>query len=81
MGWLLVGAPRSVALPLAGIDLLLGPVWVSSAPVPLDGNGFASQSLPLPAGFTWSGQVALQTVWMHIYGPCGWRLAASNALR
>jgi hypothetical protein len=80
LGALVFGRPLRAGMALFNADLFVGAPLLAIT-VAADASGFASLSLPLPAGFVWNGKLALQSLWLAPAACGGGPLWASNALR
>lgn len=79
-GALALGAPLPTGMALFNVNLFVTAPLIA-VPAVADANGFANQPLPVPAGFVWSGQLALQSIWVAPAACGGALLGASNTLR
>lgn len=79
-GALALGVPLPAGAALFNVDLFVTTPLIA-IPAAAGAGGFASQPLPIPAGFVWSGRLALQSLWVAPVACGGALLGASNALR
>lgn len=81
VGVLMLGAPLPGGVAVFNAAAFVAPPIVPGPPMLADAAGFASLALPLPPGFVWSGQLAMQSFWLNPGSCAGGPLTASNALR